>query len=74
VVRAVGGDPALIKQLLDIGAQTLLIPMVDTAEQARALIPRYRRRSRTRSAARRLAGELAGCLDAARAAPTHAAY
>ncbi len=38
VVRAVGGDPALIKQLLDIGAQTLLIPMVDTAEQARALV------------------------------------
>lgn len=34
VVRAVNSDPALIKQLLDIGAQTLLIPMVDTAEQA----------------------------------------
>lgn len=34
VVRAVSGDPALIKQLLDIGAQTLLVPMVDTAEQA----------------------------------------
>ena len=27
--------PALIKQLLDIGVQTLLVPMVDTAEQAR---------------------------------------
>jgi 4-hydroxy-2-oxoheptanedioate aldolase len=38
VVRAVAGDPALIKQLLDIGAQTLLIPMVDTAEQARELV------------------------------------
>ncbi len=37
VVRAVNGDPALIKQLLDIGAQTLLVPMVDTAEQARAI-------------------------------------
>ena len=36
VVRPVGGDVALIKQLLDIGAQTLLVPMVDTAEQARA--------------------------------------
>jgi 4-hydroxy-2-oxoheptanedioate aldolase len=38
VVRAVSGDAALIKQLLDIGAQTLLVPMVDTAEQARALV------------------------------------
>jgi 4-hydroxy-2-oxoheptanedioate aldolase len=38
VVRAVEGQPALIKQLLDIGAQTLLIPMVDTAEQAAALV------------------------------------
>lgn len=38
VVRAVAGDPQLIKQLLDIGVQTLLVPMVDTAEQARALV------------------------------------
>ena len=38
VVRAVNGDPALIKQLLDIGAQTLLVPMVDTAEQARSIV------------------------------------
>jgi 4-hydroxy-2-oxoheptanedioate aldolase len=38
IVRAVVGDTALIKQLLDIGAQTLLIPMVETAEQARALV------------------------------------
>lgn len=37
VVRAVDGNPALIKQLLDIGAQTLLVPMVDTPEQARAI-------------------------------------
>ncbi|SDD72421.1 2,4-dihydroxyhept-2-enedioate aldolase [Cupriavidus sp. YR651] len=38
VVRAVSGDVALIKQLLDIGARTLLIPMVDTAEQARRMV------------------------------------
>ncbi len=38
VVRAVHGDTALIKQLLDIGARTLLVPMVDTADQARALV------------------------------------
>ncbi len=38
VVRAVQGDTALIKQLLDIGARNLLVPMVDTAEQARALV------------------------------------
>ncbi|QFT84360.1 4-hydroxy-2-oxo-heptane-1,7-dioate aldolase [Halomonas sp. THAF12] len=38
VVRAVNQDPALIKQLLDIGAQTLMVPMVETAEQAEALV------------------------------------
>lgn len=38
VVRPVSGDPALLKQLLDIGAQTLLVPMVDTAGQAEQLV------------------------------------
>ncbi|HLN24975.1 MAG TPA: 4-hydroxy-2-oxoheptanedioate aldolase [Patescibacteria group bacterium] len=38
VVRPPVGDPVLIKQLLDIGAQSLLIPMVETAEQARMLV------------------------------------
>ncbi len=38
VARAVNGDPALIKQLLDIGVMTLLVPMVDTPEQAAALV------------------------------------
>jgi 4-hydroxy-2-oxoheptanedioate aldolase len=38
IVRAVTGDPATIKQLLDIGAQTLLVPMVDTPEQAASLV------------------------------------
>ena len=37
VVRTVDGNPAAIKQLLDIGVQTLLVPMVDTPEQAAAL-------------------------------------
>lgn len=37
VVRVPQGDTALIKQVLDIGAKTLLVPMVDTAEQARAI-------------------------------------
>ncbi|OAJ62524.1 2,4-dihydroxyhept-2-ene-1,7-dioic acid aldolase [Paraburkholderia ginsengiterrae] len=34
VVRPVRSDSALIKQFLDIGAQTLLLPMIDTAQQA----------------------------------------
>jgi 4-hydroxy-2-oxoheptanedioate aldolase len=34
VVRPVQGDTALVKQYLDVGAQTLLVPMVDTPEQA----------------------------------------
>lgn len=38
VVRAVTADVALVKQLLDIGAHNLLIPMVDTPEQARAMV------------------------------------
>lgn len=38
VVRAVEGSTALVKQLLDIGACNLLVPMVDTAEQARAMV------------------------------------
>lgn len=37
VVRVPQGDTALIKQVLDIGARSLLVPMVDTAEQARAI-------------------------------------
>ncbi|TDE85288.1 4-hydroxy-2-oxoheptanedioate aldolase [Deinococcus sp. S9] len=38
VVRPPVGDPVLIKQLLDIGARNLLIPMVETATQARELV------------------------------------
>ena len=38
VIRPVEGAKALIKQVLDIGAQTLLIPMVDSAEQARQVV------------------------------------
>ena len=38
VVRAPIGETWIIKQLLDIGAQTILVPMVETAEQAAALV------------------------------------
>ncbi len=38
VVRLPVGNDWLIKQALDIGAQTLLIPMVETADQARGLV------------------------------------
>lgn len=38
VVRATSGDPTHIKQLLDIGAQTLVVPLVESAEQARAVV------------------------------------
>ncbi|MDR0209978.1 MAG: 4-hydroxy-2-oxoheptanedioate aldolase [Pseudomonas putida] len=38
VIRPVIGDTALIKQVLDIGAQTLLVPMVESADQAQALV------------------------------------
>jgi 4-hydroxy-2-oxoheptanedioate aldolase len=42
IVRAVKGDRNLIKQLLDYGAQTLLIPMIDTAEQAQEMVSAMR--------------------------------
>jgi 4-hydroxy-2-oxoheptanedioate aldolase len=38
VVRPVQGDVALVKQYLDVGAQTLLIPMIDTPEQAALMV------------------------------------
>ena len=38
VVRPVIGDTAGIKQILDIGAQSLLVPMIDTAVQAREMV------------------------------------
>ncbi|WAH56402.1 4-hydroxy-2-oxoheptanedioate aldolase [Pseudomonas silvicola] len=38
VIRPVVGDTALIKQVLDIGVQTLLVPMVESVEQARELV------------------------------------
>src|SRR5690606_35161401 len=42
VVRPPMGEPWMIKQLLDAGARTLLVPMVDSAEQARALVKAVR--------------------------------
>lgn len=38
VVRPPQGDHVLIKQLLETGVQTLLIPMVESADQARGLV------------------------------------
>ena len=42
VVRIPQGDTALIKQVLDIGATTLLVPMVESAGQALALVQAMR--------------------------------
>lgn len=42
VVRPLVGDRALLKQVLDIGAQTVLVPMVDTAEDAREMVAALR--------------------------------
>lgn len=38
VVRLPHDDTALIKQVLDLGAMNLLVPMVETADQARAIV------------------------------------
>ena len=42
VVRPPIGSVQLIKQLLDIGAQTLLIPMIETVEQAELMVKAVR--------------------------------
>ncbi len=42
IVRPPVGDPVLIKQYLDLGVQTLLVPMVETAEQAAGLVAAMR--------------------------------
>ncbi|PKO86371.1 MAG: 2-keto-3-deoxy-L-rhamnonate aldolase, partial [Betaproteobacteria bacterium HGW-Betaproteobacteria-12] len=42
VVRPPQGDHVLIKQLLETGVQTLLIPMVESADQARGLVEAMR--------------------------------
>lgn len=42
VVRLPSDEVWMIKQALDAGAQTLLIPMVETAEQARAIVSAMR--------------------------------
>jgi 4-hydroxy-2-oxoheptanedioate aldolase len=38
IVRPVDDNPALLKKLLDIGVQTFLVPMVETAQQAGAIV------------------------------------
>jgi 4-hydroxy-2-oxoheptanedioate aldolase len=38
VVRVPWGDAVVLKQVLDLGVQNVLVPMVDTAEQARAAV------------------------------------
>ncbi len=42
IVRLADGHATRIKQYLDLGAQTLLVPMVDTAEQAEELVASVR--------------------------------
>ena len=38
IVRPANGDAALLKKLCDIGVQSFLVPMIDTAEEARAVV------------------------------------
>jgi 4-hydroxy-2-oxoheptanedioate aldolase len=42
VVRVPFGDDVVLKQVLDIGAQNVLVPMVNSAEQARAVVEAVR--------------------------------
>ena len=38
LVRPVDGSPALLKKLCDIGAQSFIVPMIDTAAQAEEIV------------------------------------
>lgn len=42
LVRVPVGEPVIIKQTLDLGAQNLLVPMVNTAEHAEAMVQAVR--------------------------------
>lgn len=42
LVRPAANDPVLIKRVLDLGAQTLVIPYVQTADEARAAVAAMR--------------------------------
>ncbi|MFF2831012.1 HpcH/HpaI aldolase/citrate lyase family protein [Cellulosimicrobium cellulans] len=42
VVRVPSGDPVVLKQVLDLGAQNVLVPMVSSANQARAAVEAVR--------------------------------
>jgi len=42
VVRPVNGDKAVLKRLCDVGVQTFLVPMVDTAADAAAIVSAVR--------------------------------
>ncbi|NNE25200.1 MAG: hypothetical protein HKN09_00015 [Saprospiraceae bacterium] len=42
IVRPPVGDPVIVKQLLDAGVQTLLIPMVESAEHAKLMVQAMR--------------------------------
>jgi len=42
VVRAAWNDPVMLKHLLDIGAQNVLVPMVQSADEARAAVAAVR--------------------------------
>lgn len=38
IARVPSGDPTTIKQYLDLGVKTILVPMVESAEQAKAVV------------------------------------
>lgn len=42
VVRPAANDPVLIKRVLDLGAQTLILPYIQTADEARAAVAAIR--------------------------------
>ena len=42
IVRPADGSPTLLKKFCDIGAQSFIVPMIDTAEQAAAVVSAVR--------------------------------
>lgn len=60
VVRVPNDDPTVIKQVLDVGAMTILVPFVESAEQARRIV------AATRYAPEGIRGLAAGQVRASR--------
>ena len=65
IVRVAWNDPVRIKQVLDIGADGILVPMVGSAAEARAAVAACKYRLKVRAALARSARRITGATRTA---------